>query len=479
MRRVKRLAALDEVPAIPGKSPTASAGRHKQTAFTLYQVGLEPSPEVPILHDPAAQPGPTSPAGGLPANPVLPGSQTSDQVISGTQAPAQDPARTHKPKCTPSNTSLAPSATWTTCPYAVRDGRVNPDVRTLAGVPAINGASQAILYNAIAYALSRDRSYSKNVAAFVDAFFLTPSTRMNPNMNFGQVVRGPGFSGREGTFTGILDLRGIVKIVNGIFIMRGTSAPDWTATRDQGMTTWMTQYIGWLQSSALGEKAASRPNNHGSFFASQLAATQMLTGDVNGATATLEYYFSHQFQDQVAASGEQPFEAVRTRPYHYRCFNLEAMITNAKLGDQLGLDFWTTKSKYGATIQDALDYTMELDPKNENVADIFPHVGAIAAAYGDPDGKYDKFLQERDSAYRSQSFWYYDQTVALPRSPAARGNTRRSAGVENDQTSGSDTSSSFVCPGIFGIAPNRPVEIADGIFVTCDQLKDFYLPRLS
>jgi hypothetical protein len=57
-------------------------------------------------------------------------------------------------------------------------------------------------------------------------------------------------------------------------------------------------------------------------------ATKVLAGDVSGATAAAQDYFSHQFLDQVAASGEQPFEAVRTRPFHYRCFNLEAMIVS-------------------------------------------------------------------------------------------------------------------------------------------------------
>ena len=35
---------------------------------------------------------------------------------------------------------------------------------------------------------------------------------------------------------------------------------------------------------------------------------------------------------------------------------------------------------------------MGLDPKKEQVSDIFPHVAAVAAAYGDPTGKYQAFL---------------------------------------------------------------------------------------
>ena len=62
----------------------------------------------------------------------------------------------------------------------------------------------------------------------------------------------------------------------------------------------------------------------------------MYLGDIQGAQTVLQNYFNHQFRDQIAASGEQPFEAVRTRPFHYRCFNLEAMIVSDARGSSLG-----------------------------------------------------------------------------------------------------------------------------------------------
>jgi hypothetical protein len=112
----------------------------------------------------------------------------------------------------------------------------------------------------------------------------------------------------------------------------------------------MAQYADWLQNSILGKRSASRPkyefeahsseratdqfsicSNHATFYVSQVIATKVLAGDINGAIAAAQNYFSQQFLDQIAASGEQPFEAVRTRPFHYRCFNLEAMIVSASM----------------------------------------------------------------------------------------------------------------------------------------------------
>lgn len=81
----------------------------------------------------------------------------------------------------------------------------------------------------------------------------------------------------------------------------------------------------------LAKSMHDNSSNHATFYVSQLIATRVLAGDVDGATAAVQNYFSRQFLDQVSASGEQPFEAVRTRPFHYRCFNLEAMIVSTPL----------------------------------------------------------------------------------------------------------------------------------------------------
>lgn len=91
----------------------------------------------------------------------------------------------------------------------------------------------------------------------LEHFYLNSESRMNPNMNYGQVARGP--NSQFGTFTGILDGRGHVKVVNGIAIMKALKNPDWTHGRDQEMMNWMSAYLNWLKTSDIGKKTASRP----------------------------------------------------------------------------------------------------------------------------------------------------------------------------------------------------------------------------
>jgi hypothetical protein len=147
---------------------------------------------------------------------------------------------------------------WTTCPYIVRDGKVNPDTDMLVGPDAAQSMSQSVLYNALAYAFQKSSINSQSVTKAIDAFFLSSTTGMHPNVNYGQLVRGPGKEHQIGTFTGILDLRGMVKVVNGLQLMRGAKSPDWTSSREQAMTNWMKSYMSWLETSDIGKSTASK-----------------------------------------------------------------------------------------------------------------------------------------------------------------------------------------------------------------------------
>ncbi|KAK0198699.1 chondroitin AC/alginate lyase [Armillaria mellea] len=395
-------------------------------------------------------------------------SQSTSDAVVGSHTPAQAAAKpSASASCTPSpTTSMPPSATWTTCPYKIRDGRVNPDVRKLPGPGAINGVSQNSINNALSWAFTRSSLYSKNFVAGLEHFYLNSESRMNPNMNYGQVARGPDSQG--GTFTGILDGRGHVKVINGIVIMKALENPDWTDRRDQEMMNWMSAYLNWLKTNPIGKKTASRPNNHGTFYFSQVAAIEVYLGHLDEAIQALHSYFDGPFMDQIAASGEQPFEAIRTRPFHYRCFNLEAMITNAKIGDQLGQNFWTKKSKRGATIQDAVNFAMSADSKGENRGLVAPHVATIIQAYGDPTGKYQKYLDETDPNYRSKSYWFYDQPGAL----VGSSQKKRSVEWRREETP-NNLFGEHECPAVFKQADSA-VELEDGFFVHCVDLMPLY-----
>lgn len=115
---------------------------------------------------------------------------------------------------------------------------------------------------------------------------------------------------------------------------------------------------------------------------------------------------------------------------------------------------------------------MATNPKGEDVTEVLPHVAAVAAAYGDPNGKYAAFLQKTDPNYQAKSYWYYDQTEALPNSPAAKTSKRSTIWAREDLVPTLDGPDiPFECPDIFN---SGPVELDNGVFANCTDVEPFY-----
>ena len=145
---------------------------------------------------------------------------------------------------------------WVTCPYVTLDGQFNSDYRTVNNSGDFSAMSDAVLYNALAWTINGSSLYASNVASWINTWFLAPATYMNPNLNYAQVVRGPGAD--TGTHTGVLDLKSMTKVADAVLILRGGNAPEWTEAIDSGLVNWTTSYIGWLTSNELAlQEAAS------------------------------------------------------------------------------------------------------------------------------------------------------------------------------------------------------------------------------
>ncbi|KAG6840396.1 hypothetical protein C0991_006991 [Blastosporella zonata] len=312
-------------------------------------------------------------------------------------------------------TELTPEQIWTTCPYVSRDGKFNPDGRLINDVGNFQSLSDAVLYNSIAFALTSNSSssYSQTTVNYIKTWFLDDATKMNPNLNYAQMERGP--DGQIGSHTGILDLKGMAKVVTAIEILRKTNCTDWTSDLDNEMNTWTTQYIAWLESATISLEEEAAPNNHGTFWYNQVAALKILVGDNAGALNVTTTYFATQYMSQITSTGEQA--TVRTRPYHYHAYNLAAMITNARLSTYLGdASVWNKTTNEGSTIKTALDFAMTLNAAATGEAayadELYPNIAAVGAVYGDPDGKYAAFLLNADPTYAEEADFLWDQPLA-------------------------------------------------------------------
>ncbi|KAK7007674.1 alginate lyase-domain-containing protein [Favolaschia claudopus] len=214
------------------------------------------------------------------------------------------------------------------------------------------------------------------------------------------------------------------------------------------MIAWCKKYIKWLQTAPSAKQAASAKNNHGTFYVNQMMALKLIVNDKAGATKLGREYFGGTFKGQMKSNGDQPMEASRSHPYHYRNFNIAGMITNARLlkyADPTS-DVWNTTSN-GATIKTAVDFLMTTKPsasKESNVtAEIYPNVAAIMSIYGDPQKRYLNFLKNSGFPYTTEASYLWDQ-------PAVN------AGAKNAANNGAGAAS----PTLSSVATSSPTSVA-------------------
>lgn len=221
-------------------------------------------------------------------------------------------------------------------PYVNRDGESNPAnfnthrellIRLGIQVPAL----------AAAWLLAGRREFAEHASSHLRAWFVTPATRMNPNLQYAQAVRGAS----TGRSYGIIDTLHLAEVAQAaIVLQKGAvlSGSDWYGTLD-----WFDEYLTWLERSDPGQKERDAKNNHGTCWIVQAAAFARLVGKATVLQACRERLTTVVFPTQIAPDGSFPLELARTKPYGYSLFDLDALGMAAQILSDGSGDLWLYK----------------------------------------------------------------------------------------------------------------------------------------
>lgn len=233
-------------------------------------------------------------------------------------------------------------------PYIQRDGMSNPD-NFIEHRRALTRLSLQVPALAAAYLVTRDERYAKHAIRHLRAWFLDPSTRMNPNLQYAQAIHGR-FMGRG---IGVIDTIHLVEVARAIEVLRGSRALSTTELVD--ITQWFTDYLRWMTTSKNGLEEREAKNNHGTCWVMQVAAFAHLVGDEKLLDYCRERFKTVIVPNQIAADGSFPQELRRTKPYGYSLFNLDAMTTICQILSTPADNLWTFAAN-GRGMRRALEY---------------------------------------------------------------------------------------------------------------------------
>ncbi len=243
-------------------------------------------------------------------------------------------------------------------PYIRKDGQFNPD-RFMANKSALNSMCDAVFTLGSAAYLLDDARYAQRAVRIINTWFVNPTTRMNPDLEYAQVIPGT----NTGRAAGVIDGRVFIRAIQGMDFLAQTGA--WDAKDRAAVRKWFTEYLEWLTESKQALEEKNSRNNHASWWTAQVAAVATFVENRTIQRMAFEYYRTRIFPRQIRGDGSAPREEARTRSLSYSVFNLEAFATICRIAQVQGVDLWSVRTKSGATIATVAEYLQPYlaDPK--------------------------------------------------------------------------------------------------------------------
>ena len=236
-------------------------------------------------------------------------------------------------------------------PYIRRDGQRNPETITdNFDRLALGQMTDAVQTLTLAWYFTNHKPYAAHAAALLRTWFLAPSTKINPHLQFGQAIPGR----TQGRDIGIIDTARLVRIVDAIGLLESSQA--WTAKDGRQMRQWCAEYLKWLRTSKHGLGEEKKLNNHGTWYDAQVTSLALFTGQKDVARQIIIQVKSRRIDTQIEPDGRQPQELARTKSLGYSTGNLDGLFRLATMADKLGIDLWRYGSPDGRSIRKALDF---------------------------------------------------------------------------------------------------------------------------
>ena len=156
--------------------------------------------------------------------------------------------------------------------YVRRDGEPNPENRgekfdRQRLEDFINGTITLFL----SYKQFNDAKYAERGATFIRTWFLDPETKMNPHLEFSQIV--PTEKSRGVGIIDMYDFYYLLDVVEALVKEGFISKKENTR-----LQAWFRDYIDWLEHSEQGKKEKKRPNNHGTSHCLQVVRYLLFSG---------------------------------------------------------------------------------------------------------------------------------------------------------------------------------------------------------
>lgn len=234
-------------------------------------------------------------------------------------------------------------------PYIRKDGVVNPEVKNYPDKEQMPKLCENVYWLSLAWHYTGKDEYAAHAAKLLRTWFLDTATRMNPNMKYGQAVKGV----TEGRAEGLIETRHFLFALEGIQLLKGSK--HWTDADQAGMQAWIKSFLDWMQTHPIGIDERNARNNHGIWYEAQRLGYAQFVGDQALVKNILRDAQARLNKEQTK-DGSFPLELARTTSMGYSVFVMHAFSVIAELSRRSGDDFWAYAGPEGASMRRGMEF---------------------------------------------------------------------------------------------------------------------------
>jgi hypothetical protein len=228
-------------------------------------------------------------------------------------------------------------------PYIQKDGQTNPD-NFVEHRHAMVRMSRQVATLTAAYRINGDEKYARHAIKHLRAWFVDEPTRMNPNLQYAQAIKGI----TTGRGIGVIDTLHLVEPARAAQLL--AQAGVLKGDELVGVKKWFADYSTWMTTSKNGLEEMNAKNNHGTCWVLQVAAFASFTADEGKLAVCRQRYKEVLLPNQMAVDGSFPLELKRTKPYGYSLFNADAMAAVCWILSTPSDDLWKFQTSDGKSM---------------------------------------------------------------------------------------------------------------------------------
>jgi len=243
-------------------------------------------------------------------------------------------------------------------PYIRKDGQRNPD-RFMGNRSDLGNLCTAVLSLGMGAYFLKNTACPERANKILSVWFADTKTRMNPNLEHGQLTRGHD----TGRGTGMIDTVSLIHAAQGVTLLEAAGGLDPSVA--SAVRQWYADYLKWATTSEKGLAEKKSGNNHATWWTEQMAAYAAFTGNAAASKMCWEHLRGYLVPTEIQPDGSCPREEARTASLSYSSMNLDAFATVCRFAQQDGVDLWHFKTAKGIGVETAFNYLIPylLDPK--------------------------------------------------------------------------------------------------------------------